>query len=146
MRRRRRHRHNPIKKTTLYWILGGAGVVGAGLIYWLATRNKDVAQGGAAVTGGGGGSSLPPSGGGGGGAPPPSNNTPAGPPPNPANYQGGTSNPNFGNDINKWVQNAVGILNTVKMGSETFNVLYSTIQGVIAQFGFLLPANPLPVF
>lgn len=140
-KRRRRRRGNPLglKKTTFYWILGGIGVLGAGgLVYWLATRNKSITGGTAPA--------LPPAQGGGGGGPPPSQNNPAPPPPNPANYAGGTSNPNFANDINKWVQSAVGILNTIKMGSETFNALYSSIQAVIAQFGYLLPANPLPVF
>src|SRR5207249_3822514 len=102
---------------TFYWILGGVGALGVGgLIYWLATRNKSMASAGNAPP-------LPPaqggSGGGGGGG----GSTPAGPPPSPANYQGGASNPNFSNDINKWVQSAVGILNTVKMGTEAFNAL-----------------------
>ena len=45
-RRRRRARRNPVSKKTLYYILGGVGVVGVGgLIYWLATRNKALPAG-----------------------------------------------------------------------------------------------------
>lgn len=69
---------------------------------------------------------------------------PTGTPPNPQNYVG---NPNqFSVDLNKWFQGALGALQTFAKGSEMFNAIYSQLQGVIANFGYLLPANPLPVF
>jgi hypothetical protein len=46
------------------------------------------------------------------------------------------------NDIAGWV----GALKGLQLSSEVINSLYKSVQMIAAQIGFLLPANPLPVW
>jgi len=128
--RRRSARSNPVmKKSTLYILggLGGAAILGTGLYFALRPSSAQM---------GGGGKTLPPGGGGGGGTPPPAPNPQAYGQPNQQNNQ------QLLNDVAAWVNAMKGL----QLSSELINALYKSVQAIASQIGFLLPANPLPVW
>jgi hypothetical protein len=45
-----------------------------------------------------------------------------------------------------WFNTANAVLQSIKYGTEAFNVLYTSMQHLFQTFGYLLPYNPLPVF
>lgn len=118
-----------MKKTTIYWILGGVAATAAvGTVVYFVARKPALPQGG-------GGGQLPQ--GGGGGTPPPA--------PNPQNYgapQNQQNQQNLLNDVAQWVNAMKGL----QLSSELINSLYKSVQVIAANLGFLLPANPLPVW
>lgn len=118
-----------MKKSTLYILggLGGAAILGTGLYFALRPSSAQM---------GGGGKTLPPGGGGGGGTPPPAPNPQAYGQPNQQNNQ------QLLNDVAAWVNAMKGL----QLSSELINALYKSVQAIASQIGFLLPANPLPVW
>lgn len=141
-RRSRRYRRNPVSKKTLYWILGGVGVVSAGgLIYWLATRNKELTQGGGSGTPSNGVKAPRQVQGGGGLPPPTSSSQQSAPKPTEAikTPQG----------YNTFLQDASNFVNTLKgIGVTVGQIvqLYNNLVNVVAQqfqisLPSLVPAN-----
>lgn len=139
-RRHKAREENP-KKSTLYWILGGVGVLGTGgLIYWLVTRNKTQA--------------LPPAGGGATGALPMANTTPSvSLPPPTSNQQSKPPQPTSAvqtpQGYNTFLQDASNFVNTLKgvgVAVSTIINLYNNLVNVVAQqfqvsLPSLVPAN-----
>jgi hypothetical protein len=139
-RYRRRARRNPfgMSKTTMY-VVGGVGVVAlGGLIYWLATRNKQLQTTAAnAPPGTAGGVTKPPAQGQ-TGLPPPTATTQTNPLSTAQGAQAALANPQ------QFLQDVSNFLNGMKAFQQGFNIVngvYSAIQSFAASnLNFYLPA------